>query len=285
MADSVFSNADMIEIVRPNMPTDTLLINGMIATVNGNPKYEFDQPIDLKGGFLVINHNQHLEGVKDIKIVSHLSRMVGPQDILLCDIYTHDPRTGELYLDGVDAAHIQDAQQAEYNSTLELNTESKQYNAAGNWVGILFAVQAIGSVLWAVCLPMFRSRKFSYTLSLLLGAAGFITAGIFTNQYMLFISFVLIGCAWAAMLAWPFTILTNSLKGGNIGAYLGLFNCSICIPQIVAALLGGVILAALSTPGQIAPQYMMMVVAGISLVIGAICVVFIKEHNPSDDNK
>ena len=87
------------------------------------------------------------------------------------------------------------------------------------------------------------------------------------------------------MLAWPFTILTNSLKGGNIGAYLGLFNCSICIPQIVAALLGGVILAALSTPGQIAPQYMMMVVAGISLVIGAICVVFIKEHNPSDDNK
>ncbi len=283
MADSAFYNADMIELVRPNMPTDTLLINGMIATVNGSPKYDFDQSIDLNGGFLVINHNQHLEGVKDIKIVSHLSRMVGPQEILLCDIYTHDPRTGELYLEGVNKVKLQDAQQAEYNSSLELNTESSQYNAAGNWVGILFAVQAVGSVLWAVCLPMFRSRKFSYALSLLLGAAGFITAGFFTNQYMLFISFVLIGCAWSAMLAWPFTILTNSLKGGNIGAYLGLFNWSICIPQIVAALLGGVILAALSTPGQIAPQYMMMVVAGIALVIGAVCVVFIKEHNPKDD--
>ena len=69
---------------------------------------------------------------------------------------------------------------------------------------------------------MFRNRKFSYSLSLLLGAAGFITAGLFNNPYMLFISFALIGCAWSAMLAWPFTILTNSLRNGNIGAYLGL---------------------------------------------------------------
>ena len=161
-----------------------------------------------------------------------------------------------------------------------LNTESTQYNDAGNWVGILFAVQAIGSVLWAVALPMFRNRKFSYSLSLLLGAAGFISAGYFTNPYMLFASFALIGCAWAAMLAWPFTILTNSLKSGNIGAYLGLFNYSICIPQIVGALLGGWILSMLGTPDQLAPQYMMMVIAGIALVIGAIAVTFIKETRP-----
>ena len=97
---------------------------------------------------------------------------------------------------------------------------------------------------------------------------------------MLFASFALIGCAWAAMLAWPFTILTNSLKSGNIGAYLGLFNCSICIPQIVGALLGGWILSMLGSPNQLAPQYMMMVIAGIALVIGAIAVTFIKETKP-----
>jgi len=97
---------------------------------------------------------------------------------------------------------------------------------------------------------------------------------------MLFASFALIGCAWAAMLAWPFTILTNSLKSGNIGAYLGLFNCSICIPQIVGALLGGWILSMLGSPDQLAPQYMMMVIAGIALVIGAIAVTFIKETKP-----
>ena len=84
------------------------------------------------------------------------------------------------------------------------------------------------------------------------------------------------------MLAWPFTILTNSLKGGNIGAYLGLFNCSICIPQIVGALLGGVILSAIGDPDQLAPQYMMMVIAGVSLFLGAISVAFIKE-SPSNN--
>ena len=55
---------------------------------------------------------------------------------------------------------------------------------------------------------------------------------------MLFISFLLIGCAWAAMLALPFTILTNALSGGHMGTYLGLFNGTICIPQIIAAALG-----------------------------------------------
>jgi maltose/moltooligosaccharide transporter len=149
-------------------------------------------------------------------------------------------------------------------------------------VGILFAVQAIGSVLWAVLLPMFRNRKVSYSLSLLLGAVGFISAGLFTDQYMLFVSFLLIGCAWAAMLAWPFTILTNSLKSGNIGAYLGLFNCSICIPQIVGALLGGWILSMLGNPGEAAPQYLMMIIAGLSLCLGAIAVVFIKENNSTE---
>ena len=55
-------------------------------------------------------------------------------------------------------------------------------------------------------------------------------------------SFLLIGCAWAAMLAMPFALLTNSLSGKSMGSYLGLFNCTICLPQIVAALVGGLLL-------------------------------------------
>ena len=80
------------------------------------------------------------------------------------------------------------------------------------------------------------------------------------------------------MLAWPFTILTNSLRGGNIGAYLGLFNCSICIPQIVGALAGGWILSIIGQPNALAPQNMMMVIAGISLLIGSLAVGIIKEN-------
>ena len=184
---------------------------------------------------------------------------------------------GQLEMSGTDSVEINSASECSYISKTVLNAASEEYNAAGNWVGLLYAVQALGSVLWAVVLPRFRNRKFSYTLSLILGAVGFFMTSFVENQWVLFIAFALIGCAWAAMLAWPFTILTNSLKGGNIGAYLGLFNCTICIPQIIAALAGGWILSCLSVAGELAPEYMMMTVAGISLVIGALCVFFIKE--------
>ncbi|NDV82848.1 SLC45 family MFS transporter [Bacteroides sp. 51] len=152
------------------------------------------------------------------------------------------------------------------------DAQSSGYQEAGNWVGVLFAVQAIGSVLWAVVLPFFKSRKMAYSLSLILGGVGFISTLFFTNQYLLFISYFLIGCAWAAMLALPFTILTNSISGRSMGAYLGLFNGTICIPQIVAALVGGGLLYMVG--GR---QVNMLVLAGILLIIGAVCVYFIKE--------
>ena len=152
------------------------------------------------------------------------------------------------------------------------DTSSEAYQIAGNWVGVLFAVQAIGSVLWAMVLPFFRNIKVGYSLSLLLGAAGFISTFFIHDQYLLFVSFILIGCGWAAVLAMPFAMLTNSLSGSSMGAYLGLFNCTICLPQIIAALLGGVILSLVGSS-----QVMMLVVAGVSMLLGAVAVFGIKE--------
>ncbi len=181
------------------------------------------------------------------------------------------------YTNGALADNIFHAPTALHEGKVVLDTASKEYQAAGDWVGVLFAVQAIGSVIWAPIIALFKSRKFAYILSLVLGAFGFISVFFFQNQYLLFISYALIGCAWAAMLALPFTILTNSLTGGHMGTYLGLFNGTICIPQIVAAALGGVILSIFTTPGQAAPQVYMLVFAGVLLLIGACCVLFVKE--------
>lgn len=181
------------------------------------------------------------------------------------------------YSNGTVAAGAFDTPVITKGTRVLLDTASEQYQAAGNWVGVLFAVQAIGSVIWAAVLALFKNRRVAYILSLLLGGAGFITTFFFHNQYLLFISYFLIGCAWAAMLALPFTILTNSLSGGHMGTYLGLFNGTICLPQIVAASLGGVILSAFTTSGELAPENVMLVIAGGLLIVGAACVFFIKE--------
>jgi maltose/moltooligosaccharide transporter len=161
-----------------------------------------------------------------------------------------------------------------------IQVASPEYQAAGNWVGVLFAVQAVGSVIWAVAIPMFKNHKTAYIVSLIIGGIGFISTYYIHNQYVLFISFLLIGAAWAAMLALPFTILTNALTGvGHMGTYLGLFNGTICLPQIIAALLGGVILSIIGTADNgAANQPGMLFLAGILLFIAAALVNVIKEH-------
>ncbi len=154
------------------------------------------------------------------------------------------------------------------------DSQSSNYQAAGNWTGVLFAVQAVGSVLWATVIPRFDNRRQIYSLSLLLGGIGFVMIPFVHNPYSLFLPFLLIGCAWAAMLALPFTILTNSISGKNMGAYLGLFNGTICLPQIIASLTGGAMLQGI---GKSQPN--MLAIAGIFLLIGAACVWLIQEKN------
>lgn len=150
---------------------------------------------------------------------------------------------------------------------------SEGYQAAGNWVGVLFAVQAVGSVLWAMVLPQFKNRKLAYSFSLAIGGVGFVMTAFVHDQYVMFVPFILIGCAWAAILAMPFTFVTNALEGyGHMGAYLGLFNGTICIPQIIAASIGGVIFSMVG-----AVQSNMMIVAGVALGLGALSVFIIKD--------
>ena len=150
---------------------------------------------------------------------------------------------------------------------------SKGYQEAGNWVGVLFFWQAIGSVLWAMALPKFKNEKFAYALSLVIGGIGFAIVPFIGDKNLLVLPFMLIGCAWAAMLAMPFAFVTNALEGyGHKGAYLGLFNGTICVPQIIAAVAGGGIL---SLVGSV--QSNMMIVAGVLLVLGAGSVTLIKK--------
>ena len=157
------------------------------------------------------------------------------------------------------------------DAALEGATASAEYQAAGNWVGVLFAVQAVGSILWATIIPRFKNIRTAYVVSLLIGAVGFASVMFIHNQWALFASYFLIGFAWAAMLALPFSLLTNALEGSPyMGSYLGLFNCTICLPQIVAAATGG---AVLRLVGDSQPAMLLM--AGVYLVMGACCVYFI----------
>lgn len=158
---------------------------------------------------------------------------------------------------------------------------SSGYQSAGNWFGVLSAVQSISAVVWSLILSKISNekRKVSYALSLVLGGIGFSSIFFVHNEYVLIISFILIGIAWASMMTFPFTILTNALRGENMGMYLGLFNCSICLPQIVASCLSFILFPIV---GESMPS--MLLISGILLIIGAISVPAIKETFASKES-
>lgn len=152
------------------------------------------------------------------------------------------------------------------------DTLSEAYQHAANWTGVLLGAQALGAMLWSWVLPKIRSVMAAYSVSLLLGAIGFIALFFVRDQYWLLVPMLLTGMPWAAMLVYPFTLLTNAIEGTPVmGTYIGMFNCTICFPQIVAAAAGGTLLAAVD-----GAQPAMMIIAGGLLILGAITVMAIR---------
>lgn len=256
--------------------TDTVIKDGQPVSIEGTPKVSPEAGMIAQAGATINVDGKPITVTKQALTISRLSQVKDGDIITMAHIKGTDKTTGKVVLEQTEDITVNGDVSPIVHTVL--NSASKQYQSAGDWNGNLLAVQAIAALLWAAALSLFRNRRLGYSLSLLIGAIGFISVYFVTNQYLLFVSYALMGCAWAAMLAMPFTILTNALSGSHIGTYLGLFNCTICLPQIVAALCGGGILALFGNTATGAPNtVMMLVTSGLLLVLGALAVWNIKE--------
>jgi len=158
---------------------------------------------------------------------------------------------------------------------------SAGYQEAGNWYGMLAAVQSIAAVACSYVLAKVPNQfhKHGYFACLALGALGFLSIAYVGNKYVLILSFILVGIAWAGIITYPLTIVTNALSGRHMGTYLGLFNGSICLPQIVASLMSFGLYPLLG-----GTQANMFIAAGIILLAGAFSVFLIKETHAKTDH-
>lgn len=261
---------------------DTLVKDGQPVYHNGIAKIKPEGDVVNTTGKTVSIDGVEASDITALNAVSVLSQ-VGP-DTKLKTVHIAKRNADGSYFteDVVDMPSVRSADDIKVETSLRLNTASAEYQAAGNWNGVLLAIQGCVAVVWALLLARFRSRKLGYSVSLLIGAVGFLSIMFVKNQYGLCVSYGLAGCGWAAMLAMPFTILTNALSGKNIGAYLGLFNCTICLPQIIAALCGGLILALFGTVTEgpsagVANTVMMLTTSGVLMVLGGLAVWIVKE--------
>lgn len=151
---------------------------------------------------------------------------------------------------------------------------SAGYQAAGNWYGILTAVYSIAGIVWGLIYAHAKagSRKKWYTFGMIVGGLGLIWMTFVTTKTTSIIAMIMFGIGNFSINTIPFTLLTSSLNGKNEGAYLGLFNVGICVPQIIASLCSFFLFPLVGHN-----QPMMLLLGGISLLIGALAVQTIHE--------
>jgi maltose/moltooligosaccharide transporter len=153
---------------------------------------------------------------------------------------------------------------------------SPAFQEAGNWVGILFGVYNGVSAIIALSLPLIAKRltkKITHSIALFIGGVSLLSFLIFNDPHLLIIPMIGIGIAWGSILAMPYAMLASSIPPKRMGVYMGLFNMSITIPQIVSGVLSGLILKYFFADNPI----LCIVMAGASMFLGAIAALFIKE--------
>jgi len=157
-----------------------------------------------------------------------------------------------------------------------IDPNSLAYQEAGDWVGILFGIYNGISAIIALSLPIVArriGRRATHAIALSLGGLSFLSFAIIPSSTLLVIPMIGIGIAWGSILAMPYAMLANSIPARQMGVFMGLFNMSITIPQIVNGITGGLILRYFFKGDSL---YSIML-AGVFMICGAIATFFVKD--------
>jgi maltose/moltooligosaccharide transporter len=156
------------------------------------------------------------------------------------------------------------------------DSSSAAYNEAANWVGVLFGLYSVFAALFAIVMNKIADilgRKKTFSAALFVGALGFLSIYFAKDQYALIFSMVGVGIAWAAILAMPYAILSRALPAGKTGVYMGIFNITVVVPQIVSGILAGTLLKYVFHERAIN----MIIMAGISWLIASVMVFIVND--------
>ena len=122
------------------------------------------------------------------------------------------------------------------------DTTSPLYSAGVEWGGICFGLYSAVCFVFAFLLPGIAhaiGRKHTHSLCLIVGGIGLFSVAFIHNKYVLLLTMVGVGIAWASTLAMPYSVLAGSLPKAKTGVYMGIFNFFIVTPEIIASLLFG----------------------------------------------
>lgn len=151
-----------------------------------------------------------------------------------------------------------------------------QKNTLGRVISIAFLVMNVVGFVLPVTVLQPLAKKIglvrTHTLSIFIMAAGY-AAIIFlgANTTVLYALMAVVGIGWAAVVSLPFAIMSDSVDKARMGLFMGIFNLSVVIPQILVSIGIGKII------GNAADKTVVFIICAVALAISAILWAMLKE--------
>lgn len=153
-------------------------------------------------------------------------------------------------------------------------------DTTGNIVSLSFLfLNLVGALLPTLLLaPVAQriGRVKTHMLSIALASIGYFGLAIFGNsETMIYLLIAVVGVGWAATISLPFAIMSERVDQTKMGLYMGIFNLSVVLPQLMSSLGMGKIIQNSDNDG------ILFIICGLALGISALLWLFVKENKAS----
>ncbi|MDN3652497.1 MFS transporter [Thalassotalea ponticola] len=147
----------------------------------------------------------------------------------------------------------------------------------GQIISIAFLIlSVVAAYLPALLLePMAKriGRVKVHTIAIATMALGyFAIAMIGENKYTLYLLMAILGIGWSSIISLVFAIMSEKIDQNKMGMYMGLFNLSVVLPQLLVSLGVGLFIS------QTGDKSAIFYLCGIALTLSALCWTQVKEH-------
>ncbi|MDT7604295.1 MAG: maltose/moltooligosaccharide transporter [Acidobacteriota bacterium] len=161
-----------------------------------------------------------------------------------------------------------------------LDPQSEAYTRGVEWGSFAMSFMNITCFGVAFLLPKLAaatSRKTVHAVCLIVGALGLLSVYAISQPWMLIVSMICVGIAWASILSMPYAILSGALPAARMGVYMGVFNFFIVIPEITQALtFGPLIRGVFGADNPRAPLYVVLI-GGVFMFLAALLVTRVRD--------
>lgn len=146
----------------------------------------------------------------------------------------------------------------------------------GQIISISFLIlNAVGALLPAFVLEPIAEKIGRVKTQML--AVGIMSLGYFLiaftgyTEYTLYVLMGVAGIGWAAIVSLPFAIMSEVVDKSKMGYYMGMFNLSIVIPQLLVSLAVGYIVMSSDN------KNIVFIISGVSLAISSLLWMIVKD--------